>query len=155
MTTYLWLKWLHILSATLMAGTGLGSAYYKHFTVSSGDVRAMAVVLRLVVLADIVFTIPSVVVQPVTGFWMAHIANFPFSSRWIVGATIGYAVAGVCWLPAFWLQLKMRDMAERAAADGTPLPEVFHRYGRIWTVLGVPAFLAMGAVFYLMVFKPF
>jgi len=151
---YLWLKWVHILSATLMMGTGLGSAYYKLFTVRSGNLEAMAVVLRLVVIADIVFTIPSVILQPLTGLAMAAMVGYPLTSRWIAGSLAGYGVAGACWLPAFWLQLRMRDMAAAALADGTPLPEQFHRYGRIWTILGIPAFGAMLVVYYLMVFKP-
>ncbi|MCE7869257.1 DUF2269 domain-containing protein [bacterium CPR1] len=152
--SYLWLKWLHILSATLMLGTGLGSAYYKYFTVRSGNVQAMAVVLRLVVLADILFTIPSVILQPLTGLAMAGMAHQPLTRLWILGSIIGYFVAGACWLPAFWLQLKMKDMAQIAATRGAPLPPRFHRYGRIWALLGIPAFGAMLVVYYFMVFKP-
>lgn len=151
---YVWLKWVHILSATLMLGTGLGSAYYKFFTVRSGNLQAMAVVLRLVVMADLLFTVPSVILQPITGLAMAHMVGLPLTSTWILGSLAGYAVAGVCWVPAFWLQLKMRDLAQTSLEQSIPLPERFHRYGRIWALLGIPAFAAMLVVYYLMVFKP-
>ena len=86
---YLALKWLHILSATLMFGTGLGSAFYKWTTDRSGDVRAIAVVMQRVVLADWLFTTPTVILQPITGLWMAHVAGWPITHGWIAWALAG------------------------------------------------------------------
>ena len=37
---YLVVKWLHILSSTLLFGTGIGSAYYMLFASINKDVRA-------------------------------------------------------------------------------------------------------------------
>jgi uncharacterized membrane protein len=53
-----------------------------------------------------------------------------------------------------WLQLRMRDMAVRAAADGTALPERYWRFERLWTALGFPAFGGLIVVYWLMVHKP-
>ena len=151
---YLVVKWLHILSSTFLFGTGIGSAFYMLFTSLSRDVRAIAVVSRHVVLADWIFTSTTVIIQPLTGMYLIHLAGFPWTSRWIMWSVGLYLVAGACWLPVVWIQIKMRDMAQVAARDGTDLPAQYWRYLRTWTLLGIPAFIAMVAVFWLMVSKP-
>ncbi|PMQ17708.1 DUF2269 domain-containing protein [Janthinobacterium sp. AD80] len=151
---YLVIKWLHIVSSTLLSGTGIGSAFYMLFTSLSRDVRAIAVVSRHVVRADWLFTATTVVFQPLSGFYLAHLAGYPLSSRWIVWSVVLYLVAGACWLPVVWLQMRMRDMAHASARDGLALPTLYWRYLRIWAALGVPAFFALIIVFYLMTAKP-
>ncbi len=151
---YLLLKWLHIISATLLFGTGLGSAYYKWTTDRSGDVRAVAVVANQVVLADWMFTTPAILIQPVTGIWMASLAGFSITEVWIAWAFGLYGLAGACWLPVVVLQYRMRALARAAAHEGAALPETYWRYARVWFRLGIPAFVSMVAVFWLMVFKP-
>ena len=160
MNLYLLLKWLHIVSSVLMVGTGLGSAFYMFFTNRSGNVQAQAVVTKLVVRADWWFTTPTVLIQPATGLAMAYLAGWPLSTPWLAWSLALYALAGLCWLPVVWLQLRMRDMAIEAAeaalaahGDGV-LPPLYWRYARWWEALGYPAFVAMAVVFYLMVNKP-
>ena len=152
--TYLLIKWVHILSATLLFGTGLGSAFYKYMADRRGDVAAIAFVSRHVVLADWWFTTPTVILQPVTGFALALIAGYPLTRPWMAASIGLYVVAGLCWLPVVWFQIRMRDLAAEAREQNTSLPEAYWRYARIWFWLGVPAFCAMVAVFGLMVLKP-
>lgn len=154
MNTYLLLKWLHILSSVVLVGTGFGTAFYMFFVNRSGSVAAQAVVARLVVRADWWFTTPAVIVQPLTGLWMAHLAGFAWTTPWILLSLALYAFAGLCWLPVLWLQLRMALLAEQAARAGSALPPDYARHARAWERLGYPAFAAMLAVFYLMVFKP-
>ena len=154
MSGYLLVKWLHILSSVVLVGTGLGSAFYMFFGNRSGSVAAQAVISRLVVRADWWFTTPAAVFQPLSGLWLAHAAGWPLSTPWLLLALLLYAFAGACWLPVVWLQLRMARMAHEAARDGTPLPAAFDRYRRWWEGLGYPAFVAMLAIFYLMVAKP-
>ena len=151
---YLIVKWLHIVSSTLLFGTGIGSAFYMLFSSLSRDVRAIAVVSRHVVRADWLFTATTVVFQPLSGFYMIHLAGYPLTSAWIVWSIALYLVAGACWLPVVWLQMRMRDMAQASARDNLALPALYWRYLRIWTALGIPAFFALIIVFYLMTAKP-
>jgi uncharacterized membrane protein len=151
---YLLVKWVHVLSSTLLFGTGLGSAFYMFFTNLTHDVRAVAVVSRRVVIADWLFTTPTAIIQPATGLYLAHRANMPWSSPWIAWSIGLYVLAGACWLPVVWLQIKMADMARQAADKGSELPPLFWRYHTFWTLLGIPAFIAFVAIFYLMVVKP-
>ncbi len=151
---YMVVKWLHILSSTFLFGTGIGSAFYMLFTSLSRDVRAIAVVSRQVVLADWIFTATTVVIQPLTGFYLIYLAGFPLHSRWIVWSLVLYLVAGACWLPVVWIQLRMRDLAQLAARHNTDLPAQYWRYLKIWIALGIPAFFALVVVFWLMVAKP-
>jgi uncharacterized membrane protein len=152
--TYLWLKWIHVLSSTVLFGTGIGSAYYMLTASLSRDERAVAVVVRHVVLADWLFTTTAMVVQPLTGWWMARLAGMPLDTPWLAWSIGLYLLAGACWLPVIWLQLRMRDLARAAVDTGRPLPARYWRLLRWWVALGFPAFFALLAVFYLMVAKP-
>ncbi|MEW6706785.1 MAG: DUF2269 domain-containing protein [Pseudomonadota bacterium] len=154
MNTYLLLKWLHIVSSVLLVGTGLGSAYYMFFANRSGSVAAQAVVSRLVVRADWWFTTPTVVVQPLTGIAMAHMAGWPLGTPWLALSLALFVLAGACWLPVVWLQIQMARMAQQALQTGQPLPERYWRFAKTWELLGYPAFVAMVVVFVLMVNKP-
>jgi uncharacterized membrane protein len=151
---YVVVKWLHILSSTLLFGTGLGSAFYMFFASRTRDARAIAVVVRYVVIADWAFTTPTILIQPLTGLYLAHLAGFAFASKWIVVSFALYFLAGACWLPVVWMQMQMRDMAQQSAAAGGELSARYWRLLRWWVALGVIAFVALVAVFYLMVAKP-
>lgn len=151
---YVTWKWLHVLSSTLLFGTGLGSAFYMYFASRHRDARVVAWVVKYVVVADFLFTTTTVIFQPLSGFWLAHLAGFPLTSRWIVWSTILYVLAGVCWLPVVWMQIRMRDLAQAAAARDEELPLRYWEYLRVWTILGMPAFVALVLVFWLMIAKP-
>lgn len=154
MNTYLLLKTTHIVSSVLLVGTGLGTAFFMFFTNRSGSVAAQAVVSRLVVRADLWFTTPAVIVQPLTGIAMAHLAGWPLATPWIAVSFALYLLTGALWLPVVWLQLQMAKMAARSATAHEPLPDRYWRFARRWEALGYPAFVAMLAVFALMVLKP-
>src|SRR6266568_107309 len=98
---------IHILSATLLFGTGLGTAFHGWMAHRSRDHAAIVVVSRNVVLADWLFTAPSVIIQPVTGFWMAHLAGMTMAGSWLLTAVVLYVFVGACWLPVVWLQIRM------------------------------------------------
>ena len=151
--TYLTLKTLHILSMVLLFGTGLGSAFYKWMADRSGQVAHIAVTNRHVVLADWCFTTPTVIFQPISGAIMAIMAGFPLSTPWVAASLALYCVAGICWLPVVWLQIRMQKLAEASVAADQPLPDAYRRMARWWFWLGVPAFAAMVLVVALMVFK--
>lgn len=151
---YLVVKWLHVLSSTVLFGTGLGSAFYMYFTNRTGHVGAIAVVARRVVIADWLFTTPTAIVQPLTGFWLVHLAGFDWRAGWIAWSIALYVLAGACWIPVVGIQIGMARMAETAALARQPLPARFWRYHRWWTALGWPAFGAFVAIFFLMVVKP-
>lgn len=151
---YVTVKWLHILSSTFLFGTGVGSAFYLLLASLSRDVRAIAVVSRHVVLADWLFTTPTIVIQPLSGFYLMYITGFQMSSRWIVWSLALYAIAVACWLPVVWIQMRMKQVAREAVEKNRDLPREYWRYFKLWVALGIPAFFAFVAVFYLMVAKP-
>ena len=154
MNTYLLLKWVHIFSSVLLVGTGLGSAFYLYFIHRTRNTQAIAEVSRLVVKADFWFTAPAGIVQPVTGLAMISLAGYPLTQTWLLWTYALYALAGACWLPVVWLQIRMAALAATAAHNSVPLPARYWQYARYWERLGYPAFLAMLAIYVLMVFKP-
>ena len=151
---YVVVKWLHILSSTFLFGTGIGSAWYMLFANLSRDVRAIAVVARNVVIADWIFTATTAVIQPLSGFYMIHLAGYPFHSKWIMWSVALYILAGACWLPVVWIQMRLRDLSAEAVRANSALPPLYWRYFKIWIALGVPAFISFVVIFWLMVAKP-
>jgi uncharacterized membrane protein len=153
MSIYLLLKTFHILSSTILFGTGIGIAFYKWLTDRSGDVRAIRLSSERTVLADWVFTTPAVIIQPLTGIALAHLAGFPLQTPWLAGSIALYLLAGACWMPVVWLQIRMRDLARAADDASMALPPAYWAFARIWFWLGVPTFTALVAVYWLMVSK--
>lgn len=151
---YLPAKWLHILSSTVLFGTGIGTAFYLLVASLSRDVGLTAGVTRWVVRADWLFTATTAVLQPLTGWWLMQLAGFPATARWLQWSIGLYVLAMACWLPVVWLQMRLRDVAAQALRDGVPLPPPYWRYFRWWCALGVPALGAFLAIFWLMVAKP-
>jgi uncharacterized membrane protein len=151
---YTWIKLLHIVSSVILFGTGLGTAFQMWTAHLSGEARVIAIVSRSVVRADFLFTMPAVVIQPVSGIALVWLAGFDPMLPWLVVAYALYALAGACWLPVVWLQIRIRDIAQDAVTAGRPMPPSYHRYMRFWFTLGWPAFSAVLVIFWLMVSKP-
>lgn len=151
---YITVKWLHIISSTLLFGTGLGTAYFMICAVFTRNAVIVAAVAKNVIIADWIFTATTVVIQPVTGFYLIFLADIPLTSKWIMWSTGLYLLAGGCWLPVIWLQMRMHKLAVIARESNTALPSIFWRYFCTWVALGIPAFIALLIVFYLMVAKP-
>jgi uncharacterized membrane protein len=152
---YLWIKYIHVLSSTVLFGTGIGTAsimFYGHLT---KDTRVISAITRYVVLADWLFTATSGIVQPLTGFWMVHLAGYSFKLPWVWGSIVGYCIAGCCWFPVVYFQIQMRDFAVDAELCKKPLPIAYYRYFKYWFCLGWPAFISLLIVFYLMTNNPF
>jgi uncharacterized membrane protein len=148
------LKLIHVLSSTVLFGTGLGVAYFMFMACRACDPIVVAHTAGIVVVADAVFVANAAIVQPISGIQLALAIGYSLKESWIVASLALYAVVAACWLPVLWLQVQMRNMARAAVAEGTALPARYHRMFRIWFVLGWPAFISMIAIFVLMIFRP-
>ncbi|MCC6215001.1 MAG: DUF2269 domain-containing protein [Polyangiaceae bacterium] len=146
-------KLVHVLAAVLFLGTGLGSAYYKLRAARSGQLAVIAWCDAEVVRADWVFTVPAGLLVPATGLWLVELYGMTLAVPWVWQGLLGYTVAGLTWLPAAALQLRMRAASAVALRDGAPLGPAWHRAQRIWMLLGVPSFAATLAVVWMMVSK--
>lgn len=161
MNAYLVVKTLHILSSVLLVGTGFGTAFYLYFAnrlrLAGSDrasMEAQAVVSRLVVRADLWFTTPAGIVQPLSGFALMHMAGWPATAPWLELSFALYVVAGACWFPVLVLQARMANTVAADFAAGRPLSASYTRDARAWERLGYPAFAAMIGIYVLMVNKP-
>lgn len=151
---YVIVKWLHVVSSTFLFGTGIGSAFYLLMASLRRDAATVPFVARHVVIADGLFTATSIVLQPLTGFYLVHLAGMSLSRPWLAWSIALYAIAALCWLPVVSLQMRLRNLEGDAAAQRGGLPRLYWTYFRAWVTLGLPACLALLAVFYLMVAKP-
>ena len=154
MDSYLLVKTLHIISATVLFGTGAGIAFFFLMGMRSGQPAMAWFAARTTATADMIFTLTAGIVQPLTGFWLVALAGYDPFAGWLTAAYVLYLLALACWLPVVWLQLKIRDMLAAQVA-GEPVDEPrLRRYVCWWFFLGWPAFIGLAVVFWLMVAKP-
>jgi uncharacterized membrane protein len=151
---YFVLKYLHIIGAAVLLGTGAGIAFFMLMAHLRGNPVEIAGTARTVVLADVLFTATAVIAQPVTGVWLAYEAGYSLWEGWIVLSIALYIFTGLFWLPVVWMQMRLRDFAEAAVAAGAPLPDAYHRQFWWWFSFGFPAFAAVLAIFWLMIARP-
>lgn len=151
---YFVLKYLHVIGASVLLGTGAGIAFFMLVAHLRRDPAVIAGTARIVVLADFVFTATAVVVQPITGVALAWRVGYSLTDGWIALSILLYLVTGAFWLPVVWMQVRMRDLAVAAVRNGTPLPVAYHRLFRTWFIFGFPAFAAVLAIFWLMIARP-
>lgn len=154
MIDYSLLKVVHIVSSTILFGTGIGTAFFKWSIDRSRSVAAIRATAEQVVLADWLFTTPTIILQPLTGILLARASGWSLASRWLEWAYVLYLIAALCWIPVVVLQLRMRALARQADGASTGLDLRYWRLARWWFWLGIPAFAAMIATYWLMVEKP-
>ncbi len=148
MDLYIGIKLLHILSATVLFGTGSGTAFFMLKAYLSQNDQAMRVTTQTVVIADWVFTAPAVVIQLATGLWLTGKMNIAFDSTWFVAVIALYALVGSCWIPVVMIQIRIRNLIATGATR-----DEYKKLMRAWVGLGVPAFSSVIVIFYLMVSK--
>jgi uncharacterized membrane protein len=151
---YFGLKFLHIIGAAVLLGTGAGIAFFMLMAHLGRNPVVIAGVSRIVVVADFIFTATAVVAQPVSGVLLARTVGYSLSEPWIVWSIILYLITGGFWLPVVWMQMRMRDLAAQAVRDGSPLPRTYYKLFWLWFAFGFPAFAAVTAIFWLMIVRP-
>ncbi|OGT49060.1 MAG: hypothetical protein A3E82_01420 [Gammaproteobacteria bacterium RIFCSPHIGHO2_12_FULL_38_11] len=151
---YAWIKIIHVISAAVLYGTGMGTAVYMFCVNKQKDICLIANATKQVVFVDWVFTGSSATIQFFSGMTLIYLKGYSFASLWIIGSMSGYVIAGACWIPVVYLQICCRNLAFDALKNNTALPKKYFRYYKLWWILGIPAFLSLMVVFYLMVNKP-
>jgi uncharacterized membrane protein len=148
------LLYLHVVGACVLLGTGTGIAFFMLVSIRSADPALIAHTAGIVVLGDAIFTATAAVLQPVTGLLLAQHSGWSLLEGWVFTSLMLYVAVGALWLPVFWIQFRLKQLAVAARDSAQPLPAAFYRLYRIWFACGVPAFLAVLAILLLMVVKP-
>jgi uncharacterized membrane protein len=154
MEYYDFARWLHVIGACVLLGTGSGIAFFMVMAHRTRKARLVAHVASTVVAADFLFTATSVIAQPLTGLWLASITGLPLDTPWLIVSVGLYVLTGLFWLPVVWIQIRMRDIARRAVQDDVVLPQSYHRLYHVWFACGIPAFAAVLLIVWLMLSKP-
>src|ERR1700676_2421379 len=149
MTLYFLIKYLHL------PGTGSGIAFFMLMAHRSRDPAFIAATAATVVIADMLFTLSAVILQPLTGGVLMTLSGTSLAERWLVASLGLYAVAGLFWIPVIFMQIEMRDLARVAAAEQAPLPPRYFALFRRWFVFGIPGFGSVMIILWLMIAKPF
>lgn len=148
------LRFLHVIGATVLLGTGSGIAFFMVMSHRTGNPALVAHTASTVVVADTVFTATAVVLQPVTGYLLARQVGWDLTEGWLLFSLALYVITGMFWLPVVWIQIRLRNIARQASASASPLPLLYHRLYRIWFACGFPAFTAVLAIIWMMLSKP-
>ena len=155
MTIYLFVKYLHVLGAVVILGTGAGIAFFMLMAHRSRDASFIARTASIVVLADLLFTSSAVILQPISGGIMMALSGMGFGERWLIASLVLYALAGACWIPVVFMQIEMRNLAVLAAEKGEVLPPRYFALFRRWFLCGIPGFASVMIILWLMVTNPF
>ena len=155
MTLYFLVKYLHVLGAIVILGTGSGIAFFMLMAHRSGDASFIARTASTVVFADMLFTLTAVLLQPVSGGVLMLLSSTALAERWLMMSLALYVVAGLFWIPVIFMQIEMRDLARAALAQAEPLPPRYFRLIRRWMVFGLPGFGSVMIILWLMIAKPF
>jgi uncharacterized membrane protein len=155
MTLYFFVKYLHVVGAIVILGTGGGIAFFMLMAHRSGDAAFIARTAATVVIADMLFTLTAVLLQPVSGGVLMMLSSTAFTERWLMTSLGLYAVAGLFWVPVIFMQMEMRDLARTAAHRDQPLPPRYFALYRRWFLFGIPGFGSVMAILWLMIAKPF
>ena len=151
---YLTLKWIHIISSTILFGTGIGTAFFMFMSNREKSLNAIVYATKTTVIADLIFTTPAIIIQFISSLYLAKLGAIPLNSKWILWGIVLYFFTGACWLPVVWMQVKMRDLAHIAAQNKSNLTRQYWQFERAWVILGMIAFPAVLLIFWLMVAKP-
>ena len=151
----LFLRWAHVIGACVLLGTGAGIAFFMFMAHRTGKPLIIAHTARIVVIADFVFTASAVIVQPITGALLAQALGWDIlHTGWIERSLALYVLTGALWAPVVFMQHRMWRLSEEAVKADAPLPASYYRLYRWWFACGVPAFLAVLAIIWLMLAKP-
>ena len=148
------LRWVHVIGACVLLGTGAGIAFFMLMAHRTGSAHLIAHTARVVVIADAIFTATAVIAQPLTGYLLARALGWSMGEGWILMSLALYVLTGLFWLPVVGMQLRMRNLAQSAAHSGAALPDEYHRLFRLWFLCGIPAFLAVLTILWLMLARP-
>jgi uncharacterized membrane protein len=154
MTVYFLVKYLHLIGAIVILGTGAGIAFFMLMAHRSGDAAFIARTAAIVVIADMLFTLTAVILQPVSGGLLMMLSSTSFAERWLFISLVLYALAGLFWIPVIFMQIEMRDLASAAAALRQPLPPRYFALFRRWFWYGIPGFGSVMIILWLMIAKP-
>ncbi|WP_076863308.1 DUF2269 family protein [Bradyrhizobium mercantei] len=155
MTLYFLIKYLHVLGAIVILGTGTGIAFFMLAAHCTHDAAFIARTAATVVIADMIFTLSAVLLQPVSGALLMMLSATGLTERWLLVSLALYALAGVFWVPVIFMQIEMRDLARAAADKGLPLPPRYFALFRRWFLCGIPGFGSVMIILWLMIAKPF
>ncbi|MGY8710025.1 DUF2269 domain-containing protein [Bradyrhizobium sp. 18BD] len=155
MMLYFLVKYLHVLGAIVILGTGTGIAFFMLTAHRTQDAAFIARTASVVVIADAIFTLSAVILQPVTGGLLMMLSATPITERWLLASLALYVFAGLFWVPVVFMQIEMRDLARKAAEQDSALPDRYFMLFRRWFAFGFPGFGATMLILWLMIAKPF
>jgi len=149
MTSYVFIKWLHVLAAITALGANL--TYGVWLSLASRDQRSLAFALRGIRFLDSRIANPAYGLLLITGFLMVYVGGLPLSTPWILVALVLYVITFLVGILAFGPAL--RRQVTFAENPGPSAPE-YQQAARQGLLFGILTIVLVVAIVFLMVVKP-
>ncbi|PIB25842.1 hypothetical protein BFP76_12630 [Amylibacter kogurei] len=148
------LRFIHVLGAITLMGTGAGIAFFMLMAHRTHDAKLIAHTAAIVVIADTIFTATAAIVQPISGYLLAKETGWFLNEGWLLLSIFLYIFVGIFWLPVVWIQIQLRNFARESVYKNIGLTHEYYRLFRLWFIAGFPAFGAMLVIIWLMLVRP-
>lgn len=146
-----WNLFLHIFGAILFMGNIAVSAVWASLARRDGNIGAVRLASRAIIITDLIFTIPGAVLLLANGGILGT-AFFRVGASWLVVSLGLFVFSGIVWL-ALMVPLQRRLLAV-AETPGDEVPDEWHALVKQWFRMGGIATLLPLVTLVLMVAKP-
>ena len=149
MSTYSWLKLIHILAAIVAVGTNV--TYFVWLSYARRNTAAAPAVLGGIRLIDSRLANPAYAVLPIAGVLMVLDGDLGFTTFWIAVAIGLYVVVGALAGLLFSPSLRKQTALAESGAIGT---DAYAEAAKRTVAAGMLTMVPILAIVYLMVMKP-
>ncbi len=153
--TYLILKSLHVLAASVFLGNIIVTGWWKVMADKTRNPGTVAFAQRQVTLTDFIFTAGGAIAILATGIGNAVLHQIDYwQVQWTAWGMYLFIASGIIWVAVLIpIQIKQARMAREFGASGT-IPGSYWRLGRIWIAFGILATVLPMINVFIMVIKP-
>ncbi|MFZ4620986.1 MAG: DUF2269 family protein [Bacteroidota bacterium] len=149
---YTFYKLLHIVGVILFLGNISIGLFWLRIAVKSADPKILAHSLKGIIAADMIFTIPGVIIIAATGLMTAMVGQYPImKTGWIVWPMTLFVVSGIVFM--FFVAPVQKKMHALVSASENYDRTIFSSLYRSWNIWGSLALLLPIAAAVMMVLK--
>ncbi len=132
-------KLVHVIGVILFLGNIITGLFWMHIAVKTADAKIIAHTIKGIITADMVFTIPNVVVISAAGVMTAIVGHYPIMrTGWIVWPMTLFVLSGIVFMARVApLQKKIHTLVSASEAYDRD------RFSSLYTSWNIWGFIAL------------
>ncbi len=156
MSSYFWLKLIHIAAVIAFLGNITTGLFWHRHAARTRDPKLLAFTMDGIIRSDRIFTTPGVVAIIAGGVALAIYGGFPLlGTAWILWSLVLFGISGLAFMfRVAPLQRQLRTFAQAGVQSGTFEYAGYHALAVRWERWGLLALLTPMGALVLMVLKP-